>query len=205
MPIDIKKLKEYLYNLIPNPECELIYHNNYELLISIILSAQTTDKSVNKVTPTLFSNYPTVSSLSNASISDVEQIIKTIGLYHIKAIRIIEVAKELSKFSEIPSDFDTLVNVNGIGRKTASVFLYHAYNLQYFAVDTHVFRVCNRLGINKSTPFLVEEEMKKLLLPQDYGRMSLTLVLFGRYYCLAKNPKCVECKLDCEFKKTQKN
>ena len=147
--------------MFPNACCELIYHNLYELCIAVMLSAQTTDEAVNKITPALFKKYPDLYSLSNADIDDVMTLIKRIGLYQNKAKNIINFAKKvLSDFKEIPNEFDKLVTLPGIGRKTANVILSEWFKIPRIAVDTHVLRVSNRLNLSLSKdPLKVERDL----------------------------------------------
>lgn len=179
-----------LNQLVPDARCELDYHNLYQLVIAVILSAQTTDASVNKVTPSLFANYPDFHSLAKAKVSDVEKLIKTLGLYHIKAARIIEVAKTIINDyqGEVPADFATLNSIPGIGRKTANVILVEHFNVQAFPVDTHIHRIALRLGVAKKTDSIttVEHKLIKYFGDMDYKKLHHQLILFGRYYCTAR-------------------
>ena len=192
-PIDV--LNE-LKKLFPDAKCELNYNNIYELTIATILSAQATDKSVNNVTPELFKKYPDVYSLSKANINDVIEIIKPVGLSKTKANNIIALSKIIiDKYQGIiPNTFDDLVTLPGVGRKTANVILAEGFNLPGLAVDTHVLRVANRLGLCKSSdPLVVEEELKNMYKKEDWGLVHLEMLFFGRYMCKAKNPECVNC------------
>ena len=202
----MNKILEYLDELIPNPKCELNYNKDYELLIAIVLSAQTTDKRVNKVTEVLFSKYPTLEDLANASIKDIEDIIKEIGTYKNKSIYVKEIVKQLldSGYDIIPNDRVFLEKMKGVGRKTANVFLSEIYNEPAIAVDTHVSRVSKRLGLaNDNDDVLVIEKKLMEVIPRDkWCRTHHQLVLFGRYYCKAKRPECDNCKLKsiCKYK-----
>lgn len=189
----------YLDKLLPNASCELNYHNLFELLIAVILSAQTTDASVNKVTPNIFKKYPTCKELGNAKTEDVEKLIKSIGLYHNKAKSIIGASKILHKeYNDImPNTMEELIKLPGVGRKVASVILVEGYHLPAFPVDTHVNRVSKRLGIakEKDSILTVERKLKKLLPSNEWGKVHHQLIHFGRYFCTARNPKCSECEL----------
>jgi len=193
----MKEIVDYLNLIIPNPKCELNYNKDYELLIATMLSAQTTDKRVNMVTDILFKKYPDLKSLRNANIEDIKQIIKPIGTYNKKALNIISIAKELQKFNDIvPNDRKFLESLPGVGRKTTNVVLSNIYNEKCIAVDTHVQRVSKRLGITKSEDVLITEKALYIFFKgEDFSRLHHQLVLFGRYYCKAINPKCEECKL----------
>lgn len=191
----------YLETLYPDAHCELNFKNIYQLTISVILSAQTTDVSVNKVTPALFKKYPSFKLLAMAKVNEVEQIIKQLGLYKIKSARIIEVAQIINnQFNGVvPKDLETLTEIKGIGRKTASVILIEGYNLSAFPVDTHIHRISLRLGIAKSNDNIYQVEMKlrKIFSNFDFRKLHHQLIAFGRYSCIARNPNCQLC----EFKK----
>ena len=189
----------YLNELYPDAHCELNFRNIYQLTISVILSAQTTDISVNKVTPRLFKQYPSFKVLARAKIKDVELLLKQLGLYKIKAARIIEVAQIIEKEHKgiVPQDLETLTNIKGIGRKTASVIMIEGYNLSAFPVDTHINRISLRLGIAKSTDsvYQVELKLRKFFKDYDYRKLHHQLIAFGRYSCMARNPNCGSCEL----------
>jgi endonuclease-3 len=189
----------YLNLLYPNASCELNFKNIYQLTISVILSAQTTDISVNKVTPGLFKRYKSFEELGLAKYSDVSELIKQLGLFKIKAKRIIEVSRIISKKYKgiVPNDLDVLVSIKGIGRKTASVILIEGYKLQAFPVDTHIHRFSLRLGIaNKNDDtYKVEMKLRKFFANEDWRKLHHQLIAFGRYTCMARNPKCATCEL----------
>lgn len=195
----MKEVLQYLDELFPNPKCELNYNKDYELLIAVVLSAQTTDKKVNLVTKELFSKYPTLEDLAQANLNDIKRIIKLIGTYNKKAIFVKNIAKALlEKFNGVvPSNFEALESLSGVGHKTASVVLSNIYNIPAFAVDTHVSRVSKRLGLasKEDNVEIIEEKMKNILPDYIWGRTHHQLVLFGRYYCKAVKPKCDNCKL----------
>lgn len=205
--IKIKRLVETGRALFPNAECELDFKNVYELSVAVILSAQTTDPSVNKVTPNLFMVYPDPKHLAHAELFDLENMIKTIGLYHTKAKHLIAFAKDLVEkyHGEVPNDFDQLQTLSGIGRKTANVILSVGFHQPGLAVDTHVLRVSQRYGIVAidADPLRVETILKDALDPNEWGEAHHALLFFGRYHCTARKPKCESCPLndDCRYKK----
>lgn len=192
-------ISKYLDELIPEPWCELEFNKDYELLIAIVLSAQTTDKRVNSVTNILFNKYNSIKALSEAKINDIEQILRPLGTYKKKSIYVSEIAKRLvAQYNgEVPSDRTKLEELPGVGRKTVSVFLCEYYNYSEFAVDTHVDRVSKRLGlVNKNDDVLkVEKKLKKIFPQGEWGKRHKQFVLFGRYYCKAVKPSCDNCKL----------
>lgn len=193
----------YLDEIIPNPKCELNYNKDYELVIATMLSAQTTDKRVNEVTEVLFNKYPSLSALKNADLDDLKKIIRPLGSYNKKASNIIDIATKLDEIKYVPNDRLFLESLNGVGRKTTNVVLSNLYNENLVAVDTHVERVSKRLGIaNDNDDVLeVEKKLNKFFKNYDLSRIHHQLVLFGRYHCTARNPKCSECKLNCKSKK----
>ena len=190
------KIYKKIEELYPNAHCELDFNNPFEMLVATILSAQATDISVNKVTPTLFSLYPTPFELSKAKENDVEAIIKSVGLAKTKAKNIILLSKELvSKYNgEVIPDFDILTSLPGVGRKTANVVLAEAYNIPRIGVDTHVSRVSNRLGLSTSPDVLkIENDLMNLFPRKMWKDVHLKLLFFGRYLCKKKNPRCEDC------------
>lgn len=193
----------YLDEIIPNPKCELNYNKDYELVIATMLSAQTTDKRVNEVTEVLFNKYPSLSALKNADLDDLKKIIRPLGSYNKKASNIIDIATKLDEIKYVPNDRLFLESLNGVGRKTTNVVLSNLYKENLVAVDTHVERVSKRLGIaNDNDDVLeVEKKLNKFFKNYDLSRIHHQLVLFGRYHCTARNPKCSECKLNCKSKK----
>lgn len=188
-----------LEDIIPNPICELEYNKDYEFLIAIMLSAQTTDKRVNKVTKVLFNKYDSLDKLKDANLLDVENIVKELGNYHKKAKALIDIASILyNKYDGVvPKNRTLLEELPLVGRKTVSVFLSEYYNIPNIAVDTHVDRVSKRLGLSKDNDDVlkIEEKLKRKFKKDTWNDLHLRLVLFGRYYCTAKNPKCEGCKL----------
>lgn len=189
----------YLDYMFPDAVCELNYNKDYEFLISVMLSAQTTDKRVNKVTSELFKRYDTLEKLSTASVDDIKLIIMPIGTYNRKALCVVEIAKALlDKYNGIvPDTHEMLEKLPGVGHKTANVVLGTLYNIPSFAVDTHVSRVSKRLGFvyQKDDVGKIESKMKKLVPKDRWIKTHHQMVLFGRYHCKSKNPKCINCML----------
>ena len=194
---NIKEIKEILVEKYKDAKTELKYKNDYELLISIILSAQCTDKRVNIITPALFKKYPSTKELAKANLDDVKELIKSCSFFNNKAKNIIEMAKMVeNEFNgQIPHEHKKLIKLPGVGNKTANVFLIEQDNENRMAVDTHVFRVSHRLGLSDAKN--VENTEKDLIeaFKTDLATLHQALVLFGRYICTAKNPKCEECFL----------
>ena len=201
----MKVISDYMDELFPNPRCELNYTKDYELLLATMLSAQTTDKRVNSVTEVLFKEYPSTKALSKANINDIIKIIKPIGTFNKKAKNVIEIAKKIEEDygGKVPNNREYLESLPGVGRKTTNVVLSNLFNEPCIAVDTHVARVSIRLGIAKEgdTPLIIEQKLMKKFPKESLARLHHQLVLFGRYYCTARNPKCENCKLRdiCKF------
>ncbi len=187
----------YLNELFPDARCELNYNKDYELLLSVMLSAQTTDKSVNLATKELYEKYDTLEKLNTLTIEDIQKYIKRIGLYKTKSNNFKQIVSKLVEIGYVPNDRKYLESLPGVGRKTASVVLAHLYNEPTFAVDTHVFRVSKRLGITtkKDDVLKTEKKLKKYFNKEDWNRVNSQLVLFGRYNCTSMKPKCESCKL----------
>ena len=196
----IQTIIDYFDELFPNPHCELNYNKDYELLIAVMLSAQTTDKRVNMVTSVLFRKYPNLDSLSKADIDDIKDIIKPIGTFNKKALNIKLIASSLINDYDgvVPNNRTYLESLPGVGRKTTNVVLANLFNAPLIAVDTHVKRVSVRLGLAKeSDDVLVVEKKLMRRFPKDkLARLHHQLVLFGRYHCKAINPDCSNCKLN---------
>lgn len=197
-------IKYFLEN-VPNAETELLYDNPYQLLVAVILSAQCTDKRVNLTTPAIFERYPTAQDLSKAKVEDIFKLIKSISYPNNKSKHLAGMAKMLiEKFNGIvPMTVEELVQLPGVGRKTANVITSVIDNQPNMAVDTHVFRVSARLGLttNAKTPLDAEKQLIKHI-PKEYIRTAHHwLILHGRYICLARKPKCSECGLKsvCKF------
>ena len=195
----VKIIVDYLDILFPDPKCELVYQKDYELLIAIVLSAQSTDKRVNMVTPVLFKKYPNVHLLSQADIHDLEDLLKPIGSYHKKAQYVQQIASLLDANYQgiVPTKRKELEKFPGVGRKTINVFLSEYYQMPAFAVDTHVERLSKRFQLAKENDNLlqVEEKLKRAFSRNTWARRHLQLVLFGRYYCKAVKPMCDNCPL----------
>lgn len=195
----IKQIENYLDYLYPNPKCELNYTKDYELLIAVMLSAQTTDKSVNLVTEVLFSKYKTIEELKDAKLEDIINIIRPIGTYNRKANYLLEIANILyNQYNGIvPSNHKDLESMPGIGRKVANVVLSEWFKLPNIAVDTHVDRVSKRLGLAKEndTVLEVEKKLQKTYRKDNWSKRHLQMVLFGRYYCKSQKPLCSNCSL----------
>jgi len=197
--METNKISEYLDYLFPNPKCELIYNNDYELLIAIVLSAQSTDKRVNTVTPIIFSKYNSLSKLKKAPLEDLEKIIRPVGSFRKKSSYIKDIATIIDEQYNgvVPKDRDILVTFPGVGRKTANVFLSEYYNEPAIAVDTHVERVSKRLKLasKKDDVLKIEKKLMKVFPKEEWAKRHLQMVLFGRYHCKAIKPNCSECKL----------
>ncbi len=185
--------------IVPNPVCELTFNKDYELLIATVLSAQTTDKRVNEVTKVLFSKYD-IFSLAKADLNTIESIIYPVGTYKRKAIYIKEVANRLVEDYNgvVPCNREYLESLPGVGRKTCNVVLSNIFNVPAIAVDTHVARVANRIGLSKSSEVLeIEQDLMKFFPKDTWNRVHNQLVLLGRYTCKAKNPLCSKCPFNC--------
>lgn len=182
----------------PNPQCELNFHNAYTLLVAVVLSAQTTDKGVNKATENLFKIADTPQKILDLGIDKLKQHIKSIGLYNNKAKNIMLLSQDLiNRFnSEVPNNREALESLAGVGRKTANVVLNVWFDLPALAVDTHVMRLSHRLDFSQGkTPLAVELDLLKIL-PEEYvKKANHWLVLFGRYTCKAQRPDCLNCPI----------
>lgn len=192
-------ISKTLNEMFPHAKVELNYGNTFELLVAVVLSAQTTDISVNRITPKLFSMYPTPKDLKDAPLESIESIIHSIGLYRNKAKNIKELARVIDETYQgiVPHKREDLESLPGVGRKTTNVVLSNAFNIPAFAVDTHVMRISIRLGLAKKGDSVLEIE-KKLMrkFPKsEWLRLHHQMIFFGRYHCLAKNPKCYQCPL----------
>jgi endonuclease-3 len=178
---------------------ELDHVNPFQMLIATILSAQTTDRAVNAVTPTLFAKYRDAAALAHANPLQVERIIKPTGFFHVKAKTIIACSAALVErfHGDVPPRIEDLVTLPGVGRKTANVVLGVAFDIPGFAVDTHVTRLTRRLRLTKSSdPVRIEADVTKLIPPEDWTGFSLRLILHGRRVCVARAPRCPECVLN---------
>lgn len=199
----------YLDTLFPNPKCELMYHTDYQLLMAVVLSAQSTDKRVNSVTPIIFSKYPTLKDLKDASLFDLEEIIRPVGSFRKKASFLKGIATRLvDEFDGVvPTDREILESFPGVGRKTINVFLAEFYNFPSIAVDTHVERVSKRLKLAYSNDSVldVERKLMKKVPKERWAKFHLQMVLFGRYYCKAMKPLCKDCPLKKYCREKKKN
>ena len=199
--LDIIKAVDKLYD---NPKCELIYSSNYELLVAVILSAQCTDKRVNQVTSELFKEYNTPEKMISLSQEELETKIRSCGFFHNKAKHILEASRDIVNHhnGEVPSEKQKLKNLAGVGEKTANVVLSLAFGVPAIAVDTHVFRVSNRLGLaNSSDVFKTQKQLEEVLPQEKWSKFHYALVLHGRYICKSQRPKCEECELNKYCKK----
>ena len=204
-----KLILDELKRLYPDAKCELNHETPFQLLVATILSAQTTDKKVNEVTESLFREYPDVDAFLTLSIDELEERIKQIGLYRSKAKNILIMCNQLkAKFNgEVPKTMEEITSLAGAGRKTANVVLSNAFGVPSIAVDTHVFRVSNRLALADSDNVLEVEKQLQAELPKKEWSLAHHLLIFhGRRCCIARNPKCSECTLTnrCKYFKEQK-
>ena len=192
-------IQQYFDEILPNASCELTYNSDYGFLISVMLSAQCTDKKVNKVTDVLFEKYKTLEELNNASLTDIENMINSLGLYKNKAKNIKSIAKDLlDKFNGVvPTSKDDLMGLSGVGNKTSNVVRVELFKIPEFPVDTHVARVSKRLGLVKEDDdvLVIEEKLKKEFPKDRWILLHHQFIHFGRYFCKALAPKCNECKL----------
>lgn len=182
----------------PEAGCALDYRNHFELLCAVMLSAQTTDVSVNRITPALFDAYPDARAMAKANPEEVEGIIRSIGLYKNKSRNLIRMSHELVELynGEVPGDYDSLTKLPGVGRKTANVVLAEGFQEQRIAVDTHVFRVTNRIGMADSDDVLkTEKQLMKQIRPDCWIRAHHLLIFHGRNCCKARKPECDSCPI----------
>ena len=195
----VDDLFSFLDYLFPNSSGELIYNKDYELLIAVVLSAQCTDKRVNKITKILFDKYNSLEKLKNACLEDIIFIIKPLGSFNKKAKYILEISNYLfyNCNSKVPNSREILESLPGVGRKTCNVVLAELFNVPLIAVDTHVKRVSKRLLVDSSLDDVIEIEKKLMnLIPKDkWIKFHHEMVLFGRYFCKSKKPMCDKCKL----------
>jgi endonuclease-3 len=190
------KILEEMY---PMADCELEFGSVFQLLVAVVLSAQTTDKSVNKVTEVLFASHPDAKSIAVMTEEELQQIIKTIGMYRTKSKNVINLARIIDEEydGEVPGDYDKLVELPGVGRKTANVVLANGFGEQRIAVDTHVFRVSNRIGLVQEKDVLKTElSLMKVLPETKWTHMHHALIWHGRRVCDARRPQCGICPLN---------
>lgn len=187
-----------------DPKCELEYTKDYELLLSVMLSAQTTDKSVNMVIRELYKKYDTLDKLDTLTLDEIDNYIRSIGLHKTKSKYFKEIVTKIKEIGYVPNDREFLESLSGVGRKTASVVLGILFDIPSFAVDTHVYRVSKRLGITtmKDDVLKTEIKLKKYFDEDKWNKINSQMVLFGRYICTSKNPKCDKCHLKniCKYK-----
>lgn len=193
---DIKKVLDALEVEYPQADCALNHENIFQLIIAVVLSAQTTDKSVNLITPELFIKYPDALSLGQGDVEQVGNLIRRIGMYKTKAKNIVNLSKELTeKYNgEVPDDYEELIALPGVGRKTANVVLSVGFGHQRIAVDTHVFRVSNRIGLVKEKDVLKTELSLMKRIPEErWSKTHHSLIFHGRNCCTARKPNCDQC------------
>ena len=192
------KIQKVLDEFAPRPVCELEFKSVFQLLVAVVLSAQCTDKRVNMVTKTLFKKYPAADDFAKLSQEELGKEIYSLGFYNSKAKNLIELSKALVQNynGQVPNTMEELTKLPGVGRKTASVVLAEGFKKPAFAVDTHVFRVANRLGIGSpKNADACEYALKQYFPKNKWAKVHLQMVLFGRYFCKAQNPCCNACKL----------
>ena len=203
-------VNERLDLMYKDAKCGLNYRNIFELIVAVSLSAQTTDISVNKVTPKLFEKYPTPLDLAGANVEDVEGIIHSLGLYKNKAKNLILLSKELVEHynGEVPSSLEKLQELSGVGYKTASVVLVEGFKIPAFPVDTHISRITKRIGLVKDSlnPTQISKALMKLYDKSLYHKLHHQMIYLGRYTCKSQRPNCNECLLkdNCKFYKISK-
>lgn len=205
----VKDILDQLEGLYPDAGCALEHENTFQLLIATVLSAQTTDKSVNLVAGELFGKYADAFHLAKAEPCDVEQIIRSIGMYKTKTRNIIGLSGIIVNEydGKVPGDYNALIKLPGVGRKTANVVLSVGFGQQRIAVDTHVFRVANRIGLAMGKDVLETEESLMKNIPENrWTRTHHSLIFHGRNRCTARNPKCLDCKINsyCRYFKANK-
>lgn len=195
----LNRILDEFDRLFPDATCELVHNNELELLIAVMLSAQTTDASVNKLTKTLFEKYHTVEDYANAPLSQLESDLRTIGLYRNKAKNVKAMAQKLlDDFDgKVPCDHEALQTLPGVGRKTANVVISEGFKVPAIAVDTHVERISKRLGFafKNDSVLVVEKKLMKKIPKERWIKTHHQMIFFGRYHCKAMNPQCQDCKL----------
>ncbi|MFR6360708.1 endonuclease III [Amedibacterium intestinale] len=204
------EILDQLEIMFPDAHCELIHKNPFELLVAVVLSAQTTDNAVNKVTPALFESFPDPKTMANADIKDIEDKIKRIGLYRNKARSIQNLSKSLltSFDGNVPQSMKDLTSLAGVGRKTANVVRSVCFDIPSIAVDTHVERISKRLGLAKvyDSVEVVEQKLKRKIKRERWNKAHHLFIFFGRYFCTARNPQCNNCPFQniCKKEKLEK-
>lgn len=209
MKKDAEKIIKILKECYPDAKCSLDFETPFQMLVAVCLSAQCTDERVNKTTPELFKKYSTPEDFAKADVKDVEKIIKPCGFYKSKAKNLVNAGKVIvEKFDgEVPNDMEKLQEIPGVGRKSANVIMCEAFNdAEGIAVDTHCKRLSNRLGLSdKEEPTKIEQDLLKII-PKEYWKdVNHLLIYHGREVCIARNPKCENCKLKefCQYYKTK--
>lgn len=203
----LKKILAIISEMYPEARGELEWETPFQLLIAVVLSAQTTDKAVNKITPNLWKKYPEIADLANANLEDVEDCLRTIGLYKNKAKNIVKTARVILRDfdGKVPKTHKELESLPGVGRKTANVVLAEVYGIPSIAVDTHVSRIAKRLNISAPDADVteIEQDLMKKIPKKDWILTHHRLIFFGRYHCLAKKPKCDICPVQsyCKYYK----
>lgn len=197
-----------LEDMYPAADCELQFGSVFQLLVAVVLSAQTTDKSVNQVTEKLFAEYPDAEAIAGLPEEELQNMIKRIGMYKTKSKNVLKLAKIIHEEydGEVPGDYDKLIQLPGVGRKTANVVLANGFGEQRIAVDTHVFRVSNRIGLVEEKDVLKTELALMEAIPEEkWTHMHHALIWHGRRVCDARKPKCAECRLNqvCNYVKTE--
>ena len=201
---EIEKVLDILEETYPDAECALHHQNVFQLIVAVALSAQTTDKSVNQVTPALFEKYPDAEALAAADPEEVAEYIRRIGMYKTKSKNIVSMAKMLVENfgGKVPDTYEELISLPGVGRKTANVVLSVGFGKQRIAVDTHVFRVANRVGLTAEKDVLKTELSLMERIPESrWSRTHHSLIFHGRQCCDARKPKCDQCQINvyCEY------
>lgn len=205
--IDSNWILDTLEDMFPDAHCELIHRNGFELLCAVVLSAQTTDAAVNKITPALFARFPDAKTMAEAPLSEIESSIRTIGLYRNKARSLKQLSQSLLDCfdGEIPMSMKDLTSLAGVGRKTANVIRSVWFDIPAIAVDTHVERISKRLGLAKPLDSVedVERKLKRKIKRERWNRAHHLFIFFGRYHCYARSPKCENCPFQEICRKTK--
>ena len=199
-----KRILDKLEEMYPEAKAELVFSNPYEMLVATMLSAQCTDKQVNKVTPAVFERWPDANAMAEAKVEELFPMVKSCG-FKSKAGNIIAACRIIKEQhgGQVPDTMEALTALPGVGRKTANVVMFNAFGIPAFAVDTHVFRVSNRLGLCKAdTVEETERQMTKLIPKENWGRAHHWLIWHGRKLCKAQRPLCEECELSelCKYR-----
>ncbi|MBQ6289148.1 MAG: endonuclease III [Clostridia bacterium] len=199
-----KRILDQLEQMYPEAKAELVFSNPYEMLVATMLSAQCTDKQVNKVTPAVFERWPDANAMAEAKVEELFPMVKSCG-FRSKAGNIIAACRIIKEQhnGQVPDTMEALTALPGVGRKTANVVMFNAFGIPAFAVDTHVFRVSNRLGLCKAdTVEETERQMTKLIPKENWGRAHHWLIWHGRKLCKAQRPLCEECELNqlCKYR-----